>query len=284
MIAMRLIVTLFLLCVITEAYSQKEGITYKIVHFTNKKYKVPDGGHLQGIQAYNIQGKEHLILTGSSNSFSYYITTEPDSSLELVKIFDAPYRHAGGCQIADGKLFVGVEDNIEKDKSKVVMIDLATKKIEPIIERSGTFKRSTAGAVAAAKFDGHMVVAVADWDSRNIDLYQSSEHGFDSVGTYRMPDSLNHSYQNINLLRAGEVLGLFGFYRTGNKNKVDVFEIENSHLNYLGSNEYKAPKSYSFRYGAGMIAFDVKDVRIYVCQRKIKKRNSVFLIPRLIPA
>src|ERR1039458_9051617 len=42
-----------------------------VKHFKNLKFKVPTGGHLQGIQGWPGKAGEQMIITSSSGSVSY---------------------------------------------------------------------------------------------------------------------------------------------------------------------------------------------------------------------
>jgi len=200
--------------------------------------KIPSGGHLQGIQRLS---DSLLLITGSSSSYAYYLLTQISLNADkgqvksVTKITDSPFRHAGGCQVYDHKLVVGVEDNHAKDKSDIIMISFNNLGEETgrrtIAHRAGKVKRSTAGAVGFTKFKtGQYVVIVGDWDSDYLDVYLSRtgvDSLFDSVTTFRLPGKKQPSYQAINLLtdKQGR-LYLVGFSRFGFHNRVDLFELE----------------------------------------------------------
>src|SRR5688572_31606472 len=96
----------------------------RLTKFSCKGFKIPRGGHLQGIQSLSEGNDETLVLTASSITHSYCVIVKNSKVVTLQKLMDAPFRHAGGCQITDGKVAVGIEDNISKDKSKVVVFNL----------------------------------------------------------------------------------------------------------------------------------------------------------------
>ena len=285
--------------------------------FKKTGVKIPGGGHLQGIQGWRDAGDdssayikagftpiEYVAITGSSNTSSYYVTVRlnskdgEDKVVSLQKLIATPYRHAGGCQLIDKKLFVGIEDNETKNKSRIMMISLPDTGKEGekiIIERQGSYKRSTAGAVGVTQIhNDHYLVAVGDWDSRNIDFYISrlySGKAFDSLTTFHAPDNEKWcSYQSINLLsdKAGNLF-LIGFCLDENKNRADLFKVsiekDGTVFVPVQTRYFKCPKGTSFRYGAGVRILNEQEIEIYACQRKLKRHNfiSIFrFLPKIV--
>ena len=141
------------------------------------------GGHIQGIQRFIHKGEDYYFLSGSSDEFSYYAVAKSGANNFIVssnRILPAPYRHAGGIQIYNDLLAVGVEDNIERTKSRVMIFQIehpekVSKDPLAIIERVGTYQRATAGCVAITGVNVKIIVAVGDWDSRHLDFYQIDE-------------------------------------------------------------------------------------------------------------
>lgn len=244
-----------------------------VKYFTNRHYATPAGGHLQGIQATGTGG---WLITASSGGYSYYLRVTADTLQSLNKLYDTPYRHAGGCQLAGGKLFTGVEDNMAKDKAKVVAVE-TNGSLAVVAMRSGTYKRSTAGATGAVYVNGKYMVAVADWDSRNIDFYRVDAAGYDSVGTFAAGSAVKWgSYQSINLLAdtAGSLF-LVGFCKDGTTNRADLFAVDKHYqLSLISSRRFACKGSCSFRYGAG-VGVNKNTLTVYTCQRVLKRRNAV---------
>ncbi|MGE0634838.1 MAG: hypothetical protein AB7G44_00465 [Bacteroidia bacterium] len=259
---------------IPEAFEAIPNQQPRICHFKSR-IKTPAGGHLQGIQGYTHDTRSSFIITGSASSFSYYITAPENGDATLHKIANEPLRHAGGCQLANGKVFTGIEDNAAKDKSDVVMFAPGIKPVETLIKRSGIFKRSTAGAVGALYLNGKYLVAVADWDSRHIDFYRSGTKGLDSVASFSASGKWG-SYQSINLLAdtAGNIF-LIGFCREGKNNRADLFSVINYQLTLLSSRYFECTKGSSFRYTAGIGITPENKLVVITCPRQLKKRNSI---------
>ena len=252
---------------------------------------MPAGGHLQGIQVLNDSA---VIITASSGSYSYYVTgllhpaSKSGSINKLQKIADMPFKHAGGCQLSEGKLMVGVEDNAGKNKSEIVAISfndsLQQLSNRVIGHRQGIFKRSTAGAVGFTNTrPGEYMVAVGDWDSRNIDLYfyRSTTGGFDSISTFHVPDNQKWcSYQSINLLKeASGSIYLIGLGLDGSNNRADLFKVEISragaNLILVSSRTFKCQGGASFRYGAGIGIANNQKLVIYSCGMHLGKKVAL---------
>lgn len=258
---------------VPAAFAALDADKPAVKYFTNRHYTTPTGGHLQGIQATGAGG---WLITASSSGYSYYLRVSADTLQSLNKLYDTPYRHAGGCQLAGGKLFTGVEDNLVKDKAKVVAID-ANGSVAVTALRSGSYKRSTAGATGAVYLNKQYVVAVADWDSRNIDFYRVDAAGYDSVGTFSAGNTEKWgSYQSVNLLAdtAGN-LYLVGFCKEGTTNRADLFTVDkNYQLSMISSRRFACKRGCSFRYGAG-VGVNNNTLTVYTCQRVVKRRNAV---------
>lgn len=104
--------------------------------------------------------------------------------MAIDKLMTDPFRHAGGFQIFDHFLAIGIEDNHLRTSSKVKVYDVAAKNVwnEPLytIELQGSFEKPTAGAVGIAPYKKEMLLAVANWDCQNIDFYACPVSDFKS--------------------------------------------------------------------------------------------------------
>lgn len=208
------------------------------------------GGHLQGIQLYSRDGRDYVFLSGSSSKAAYMAHAELAETARVIGIDTFmldPYRHAGGFQIHDRYLAVGIEDNRLRNASMVMIYDLdgfpgAWTEPLHVIERKGEFERVTAGAVGITEIHDHALVAVGNWDSRVIDFYvcplpefKQGRNRFRLVYSADMRrlsragwcDPHWRPYQNINLfVGARGAVYLTGFTR-GEKGQhlADVFEL-----------------------------------------------------------
>lgn len=133
----------------------------KSIAFTNDEPVNNEGGHLQGVQSYSRGGQEYAVVTGSSSTYSYYSIIKINENphvVSVVKILEKPFKHAGGFQIFEDYLAVGIEDNEEKTRSKVYLLHLENPENPPenpivAITREGAYERATAGAVGLTKVE-----------------------------------------------------------------------------------------------------------------------------------
>ena len=240
------------------------------------------GGHLQGIQALIHQGQIYHIVSGSSDSMAYYSIIKTGTESFVIShnlILEKPFKHAGGFQIYENLMAIGVEDNDKKDKSKVFIFQIDNPErppLEPlaIIDRIGTEKRATAGCVAITEIRDKILIVVGDWDTINLDFYviDREKLGLDpdaleleySLNTRKMDKStwINDdwlSYQNINL-NHGDDGQLYLAGMTSNASGQDVLDLYRVSTNDL--KVFKLTKMYArnfgsnpvtrFRWGAGM--------------------------------
>lgn len=267
---------------VPKAFSEIEP--QPIVNTYSSKVAGAKGGHLQGIQT----ATNALIITASSSLHSYYIAVIGNGNETKVGyrkiILEQPYRHAGGCQAAGNVWAVGVEDNATKNKAKVLLLSTDTNaKPVTIAERSGAYERSTAGATGLVRLkDGAYLVAVGDWDSKNVDFYQSKPNNvavFDSVATYKA-DTISTwgSYQSINLLQQADgKLYLIGFCLDTKGSRADLFRLTlegSAKLQVVASKHFKTTNGVSFRYGVGLNVSSNKKLGIKACARTLKKGKN----------
>jgi hypothetical protein len=238
------------------------------------------GGHLQGIQLYN----ETLIVSGSSNSHAYLgifqLLGGDFKFLGTKKLASGRFNHAGGFQIAEHWLAVGVEDPVGKRRSIIQLIDISSfEKLSgpPVysLERKGEFKRSTAGAVGILKRQDHFLLAVGSWDSDVIDFYTSNHldpysedfvfelwTSWDSREAKRKnwKDKSYNSYQSLQLTEDSSGVYITGFARAGNANVSDVFKLNTDSNPYelmqkVGTYSVQCKGDVTFRNGAGLATF-----------------------------
>jgi hypothetical protein len=238
------------------------------------------GGHLQGVQLHN----ETLIVSGSSRKFGYLgifqLLGGQFKFIGIKKLAASPLNHAGGLQIAENWLAVGVEDPIGKRSSVIQLIDVSSfEKLSgpPVytLERIGEFKRSTAGAVALLKRKNHFLLAVGSWDSTVIDFYTSNHTdpyaenfkfepwtSWDSREAKRKDwtDREYNSYQSLQLTEDSTGVYITGFARNGGANKADVFKLKTNSDPYnlmqkVATYSVQCKGDVTFRNGAGLSVF-----------------------------
>ncbi len=238
------------------------GAAPRVLVFTDGGLNPPTGGHTQGIQMMHDPQRQRYVafLSHDSLLFGYLLVVEfsedlnrPGRAIELHQFpsdgESPPLRHAGGIQVCDKVLAVGVEDNQQKTRSEVQFWDMT----EPVlprqyehltIRRKGEPEDQTAGGVGLARRQHDHVVAVANWDSKAIDFYLSNGKPLEdkdcrfalhtrwlAATANRLdwkPDQKVDAYQAVNLVSdaAGKIL-LLGFATTNRgQDIVDVFEVD----------------------------------------------------------
>ncbi|MCK0135770.1 hypothetical protein [Arenibacter sp. S6351L] len=200
----------------------------------NNKIKVPsESGHFQGVQFIEKKGTEKLLVSGSSLTKAYVlqINLKKRKTDKLITLMTDPYRHAGGIQVSEPYMIVGIEDNILKTTSKVCLYNYrnnALSKSRPniIIEREGQSKQKTAGATGLLALDNHHLAVVANWDSRNWDFYQidteKGEHKF--LYSFTAPIDWG-SYQSINLIKDDSAIYAIGFHKKDAAGQADLILV-----------------------------------------------------------
>lgn len=190
--------------------------------FLSNEIKVPsDGGHLQGVQVIEKNETEKLLISGSSLTLAYILqvdlaTRKTDKIITLMK---EPYRHAGGIQVSEQYIVVGIEDNFTKTSSKVCLYNYREAnlhKAQPniTIHREGEAKRKTAGSTGLLALENDYLMVVSNWDSRNWDFYRIDPEKSEQkmLESFAAPDDWA-SYQSINLIMDEEAIYAIGFYK-----------------------------------------------------------------------
>jgi hypothetical protein len=249
-------ITLLLLLAVQSLIAQplKDGEETLSVEGQSFELNVPkqdglSGGHLQGIQLNN----GTLIVSGSSKEFGYLaffqLLAGEFKFLGTKKLAQSPFNHAGGFQVTDNWLAVGVEDPQGKRQSIIQIIDISTFEnisAPPVytLQRKGEWKYSTAGSVGLLKRENHFLLAVGSWDSKTIDFYRSNhlnpksdDFAFEPWTTWDSREAIRKDwvsksygdYQSLQLTEDETGVYLSGFSRTSNgSNQIDVFLMKPS--------------------------------------------------------
>jgi len=263
------------------------------------------GGHLQGIQYLNYKQKDYYVLSGSSDTYSYYSIVKIGKENLVIStnnILEKPFKHAGGFQIYNNLMAIGVEDNNAKNKSKVFIFLLDNPEKPPekplaIIERMGTFKRATAGCVGITIIRDKVLVVVGDWDTEHLDFYRIDREklGLDgealeleySIKAKKMDKSswIDESwlaYQNINMIKdsSGKLFLLGMTSNDAGENILDLYEIEtenlsNFKLKKIYSKKFTQNEHTKFRWGAGIYLSDDHQLKVLSCGEHIDKRSTI---------
>lgn len=268
-----------------------------VFSFSNELEVNNEGGHLQGVQQIRTNSGEYIILTGSSDTYSYYAVVKQGDKNEVIavnKLMDKPFKHAGGFQVFQNYMAVGIEDNETKDKSKVCIYDISNPEATPakpvsVIERSGEPYRSTAGCVGMTKFKDKALLVVGDWDTKNVDFYTCN---FDKIGNENFELAYSFStetvskkgwsdsnwlpYQNINLFSFDEELYLIGLGQNGNnENVADLYRLteDSGKFNFkkTATKGFDCEKETSFKAGAGVVLGEDEKPTVISCGYYIEK-------------
>ncbi len=285
---------------------ERQSHDARVIEFAMDGWSVPSGGHLQGIQRTDIGGKEYFIISGSSDDAAYFIvvgrTSRGYSIVQRNIICGEPCRHAGGIQLIGNYLAVGVEDNLERDRSRVHFFHIANPE-EPIadpivtIQREGPEKLATAGAVAVAKRARDYLLIVGSWDSDTLDFYRSNGVTLGESGckfTYWQTWSKNDarkdnwcddvwgSYQNLNLISdIHDRLFLVGYYcNADNEDYIDLYSLDlnkpsSEMIRKESSKIAKCKQGASFKYGGGAYIKDEDSLVSYACERNCRDTTVI---------
>ena len=253
------------------------------------------GGHLQGVQLLVKNEVEYAILSGSSGTYAYYSIAKLDNYNQVLSVnilMYKPFKHAGGIQVFQDLLVVGIEDNDAKDKSKVCIYEIENPDMPPLkplamIERNGEPFRSSAGCIGINRIGNRTLIVVGDWDTRHLDFYLSDEQkaGLE-INAFKKIYSIDneeieksgwtdkswHAYQNINLLKdADGKLYLVGFgQNVQNENIADLFFVEHKDLREfslkkLMSKTFHCKEGADFRSGAGIFFQSDGKMKVVSC-------------------
>ena len=271
--------------------------TPNLITFQNKKPVNNKGGHLQGVQLYQ---NKYALLSGSSDSYAYLIVVKMGTKNEvfhLHRLMEKPFKHAGGIQIYENYLAVGIEDNDKKDKSKVCIYDISeieNKEIKLIaqIDRNGKPGRSTAGCIGITNYNNEVLLTVGDWDTKNLDFYSCpidkiSEWHFEKIQTLNTERILKndwsdknwYAYQNINLVNIENNLFFVGLgHDNHGKDLADVFKLnmdksDNFSLQKLATKTFNCTKKSNFKAGAGVVISNEGKIEIVSCAYNINDLN-----------
>tara|TARA_Y100001949_G_C15944410_1_gene311729 strand:- start:28 stop:957 length:930 start_codon:yes stop_codon:yes gene_type:complete len=274
------------------------SITPEQISIDNKLKIEKKGGHLQGIQTYRYNDETYLYASGSSSQYGYLVSASETSVKRLHVLRKKPLKHAGGFQISNNWLAVGIEDNELRNVSEVHVYQLKDPFdeliLKAVIDRKGDWERATAGAVAIIEWENRLLMLVGDWSNRNVDFYHASldhdrtildfqKSGEIEMATYDKKDWVDDvpwPYQNINLVKYGEQLLLFGFSSgEGDANVLDVYELEDPFsksplLTKIYSRTFPKTKSTRFGWGAG-IQYENNKFTLYSCGENILKQMEV---------
>ncbi|MEM1135415.1 MAG: hypothetical protein AAGI07_06205 [Bacteroidota bacterium] len=267
------------------------------VTFDFEAYTIPKhGGHYQGIQLMESKGEKYAYITGSSETVAYYFAIslgETNKVAAFNSLLTKPMKHAGGFQIIQDILVVGVEDDKARTVSKILFYSLdnpLSTNIQPLIsiDRDGLYQQATAGAVAITRWNDKHLLFVGTWDNATIDVYSSNGFSLNDPNcSFKMIDTWvsykadrSHwidknygSYQNMNLINQSDGrYYLIAFCKTEKgEDRADLFEVNVSEnipnkkwLIKKGTKIFHCRKT-SFKSGSGVFITQDGKMEIYSC-------------------
>ncbi|MCC5931315.1 MAG: hypothetical protein JJU28_18850 [Cyclobacteriaceae bacterium] len=271
------------------------------------EHKIPfnqHGGHLQGIQMLREKDQSFIYLSASSSNIAYLLKLRiyPNAkTIEVDTLMQEPFRHAGGFQIYQHYLAIGIEDNYTRDIAVVNIYNLSESAFAGnptyTFQRKGAYEKVTAGATGICKYKNEIILAVANWDARNIDFYSIPEAAFiqgkgsfSKIFTYEAQDAdrsnwINPewlSYQNINLFTDDQGrLFMLGFTRDNTDRQVaDLFVIHvepaediRFHLQKIHSKNFTCHSGADFKAGVGAHILENGQMIIFACPYHIAENG-----------
>lgn len=276
-----------------------------VVTFQNSLPVNNEGGHLQGVQYLSHNENDYYVLSGSSDSYSYYSIVklgEENLVASTNTILEKPFKHAGGFQIYKNLMAIGIEDNEAKNISKVFIYQIDDPNSPPdkpliTIEREGVIKRATAGCIGITEVGEEVLVVVGDWDTAHLDFYRINR---DKLGQERAAFKLDYSvdcqemdrtgwidenwlsYQNINFIKgiSGQLYLAGMTSNEAEENILDLFEIEietpfSPKLRKVYSKNFNKNTQAKFRWGSGIYFGEDKKLRIVTCSENILDVSAI---------
>jgi len=255
----------------------------------SNEIKVPsEGGHLQGVQVIEKNGTEKLLISGSSITKAYVLqvdlaTRKADTLIPLMK---EPYRHAGGIQVSEPYMAVGIEDNFTKTSSKVCVYnyrDGNLYKARPTLtmDRKGEPKQQTAGSTGLLAIDSGYLMVVSNWDSRNWDFYRIDPEQNEKklLASFAAPDDWA-SYQSINLIKDEEAMYAIGFYSEEHIGYADLILVSSLEafepiMDKVRTKTFNCTNEVDFGAAAGLQVDQEGNLHIWGTQRDPLKQMAV---------
>ncbi len=260
----------------------------EIIFVSNEIHVPSEGGHFQGVQVIEKNGTEKLLISGSSLTQAYVLqvdlaTRQTDTLIVLMK---DPYRHAGGIQVNEPYLVVGIEDNFTKTASKVCLYNYRNGNLyraQPnfTMDRKGEAKRQTAGSTGLLAFDDGYLMVVSNWDSRNWEFYRidPEKNEQQMLASFAAPDDWAR-YQSINLIRDEKAIYAIGFYnkeRVGHADLILVSSLENFEpiMEKVRTKTFNCTNAVDFGAAAGLQVDKEGHLHFWGTQRDPLKRIAV---------
>lgn len=255
----------------------------------NNAIEVPtEKGHFQGVQVISEDGNEKLLISGSSLSTAYMLQVDlaKQKTDKLIPLMEAPFRHAGGIQVSEPYVIVGIEDNFIKTVSKVCLYnyhDANLQKHAPnmTIDRQGEAEKKTSGATGLLALETDYLAIVSNWDSRNWDFYHIDPDKNEQklLESFAAPDDWA-GYQAINLIKDSEAIYAIGFYQKEAVGCADLILISKHGafkpiLEKVSTKTFNCKKGVDFGTAAGLQVDQKGNLHIWATQRDALEQIAV---------
>jgi len=264
------------------------------IHIKNTLDLPTEKGHFQGVQVMESHGRKKLLVSGSSLHRSYIlqVNMESQETDTLITLMEDPFRHAGGIQVSNGYLAVGIEDNFNKTRAKACIYNYRNGNLykslpDVTIDRTGIAERPTAGATGLLARDEGYLMVVANWDSRIWDFYAVEPEN----GKYRLLQSFDApndwaSYQSINLIMDEKDIYAIGFYqemKTGHADLIHVSSVDHFELQMekIGTKLFNCTNGVDFSGAAGLEVEHGEKLNIWATQKNASEDIAVNIFSQL---
>lgn len=245
-------------------------------------------GHFQGVQVIQQNGREKLLISGSSQNTAYILQADmtTQKTEKLIPLMRDPFRHAGGMQASAPYVSAGIEDNVVKTTSKVYLYNYETgnlAKARPTmhIDRQGEVERYTAGATGLLALKEGYLLVVGNWDSRHWDFY----HVNPKTGTQQMlttfaaPDDWA-GYQSINLICDNDAIYAMGTYLKEETGFADLILVSNQGnfepiMEKISTKAFNCTEEVDFSGAAGLQVDDLGKLHLWGTQKNAEAQIRV---------
>jgi len=272
-------------------------------------------GHLQGVGCVD-RGTLAISTSGRTRASVLFVAW-PDhvgsgdgEIIGTVTVGRRPLDHAGGLQISEDVLAVGVEDNEAKNRSRIVFWDVADPRAaSPLrhlaFDRPGDgqaplVERWTAGAVGLAEAsDGHLLV-VGSWNSADLDFYRSTRKDLrdptcrflhvadwssDHADRGSWVDDTWANYQSLSVVIShdGRQFIIGGNRNAAGEDWIDLYEVDLNlpsarRLTKVAKKHMTCREGASFRWAGGIVAVG-EILHAIATERDLHEHTIVNLFP-----
>lgn len=287
----KLVIILFLVSLsLSKSYTQEvhnvpkafdQLSTSPILTTIANKLNVPsEKGHFQGVQVIEENDSQKLLISGSSLQTAYILEAnlKTNKTSKVIPLMSAPFRHAGGIQVSEPFLAVGIEDNFAKTISKVSLYHYQKNNLSKAIpnltiNRKGEAKKQTAGSTGLLTWHNQYLMVVSNWDSRGWDFYSIAPQKKEQQLLYSFAAPFSYpSYQSINLIKDKKAIYAVGFYKKELVNYADLVLVSKAKdfkpiMQIIASKSFNCTEEVDFNAAAGLQVDKMGKLQIWATQK-----------------